>query len=552
MKKYVLGVLLVLMITGCTSSIEQTNQQAEVKQLPIPDNFHCFNDENKPECTSFYKNENYVCPKYFNPVCGTDRKFYPSQCWAEALGTIVSSKEMCPEMKQLFSDLWKTKSLNGKSYFVPSPNVEFTYSGSGIEGWKSGSWFRSTLWKSPLELEMLDLNIATTYGSLFVEKDKDYLVTISPVESTPKILLAFVKIDQAYPDKLLIELTTKYTKALNEYINIKQEVPKPIKYEINPVIISPPSSFSSYNRNAEFTEKQLQEVFDQASNGEKFDAFILSTIEIDGVGGYYIPDWYGMQFIHAPLTPHEAYSNKNKEQAINAISSFQQLFITISHEILHSTGLPGDHMPMGYGTYFLQSAGEEIDHESGRSLGERERCTFVATSKDHFGIELPKEITTKVEEEIFFREENPTGDCQNGLFENDIIKDIDLDGEYEIIYANNLIGAELQRSLGWVDIDGDGVAEIIDSTPYGGFLDISVKEDLEPTPLMAFKPIREVTHDNCVFQEVILTDGTNGLIPLECEEFKSDIVNVYQDLNYFWKMVQKPYGTILLARLGYN
>ena len=81
-----------------TATTPQTGTDVPAINYPsvIPDNFHCFLQEfsDNPECSQFYTFDSFrggslACPKYYNPVCGTNGKFYPSACWAEQLGTDV-------------------------------------------------------------------------------------------------------------------------------------------------------------------------------------------------------------------------------------------------------------------------------------------------------------------------------------------------------------------------------------------------------------------------------------------------------------------------------
>ncbi|MEK6885032.1 MAG: hypothetical protein AABY22_35700, partial [Nanoarchaeota archaeon] len=65
--------------------------------------------------------------------------------------------------------------------------------------------------------------------------------------------------------------------------------------------------------------------------------------------------------------------------------------------------------------------------------------------------------------------ESLSGPCLVGLNENYALKDYDKDDVYEIMHKNNIIGKELQESLGWIDVDGDGISEIEDPNPYGRY-----------------------------------------------------------------------------------
>ena len=139
------------------------------------------------------------------------------------------------------------------------------------------------------------------------------------------------------------------------------------------------------------------------------------------------------------------------------------------------------------------------------------------------------------------------------------MKDYDKDGYYEIMYKNNLIGIELQRFLGWVDIDGDNVAEIIDKDPYGGWIDFS-KEILavgyteqvsaKYYDKLSFVPIEEIQIKDCKFERIKLENNVEGIVPLECGLFNSEIVNLYVGVKYNWEVNQSSYGNLFLARLN--
>ena len=150
------------------------------------------------------------------------------------------------------------------------------------------------------------------------------------------------------------------------------------------------------------------------------------------------------------------------------------------------------------------------------------------------------------------KEESLSGPCLHGISNNDYLKDFDKDGEYEIMYSNNLIGVELQRYLGWVDIDDDGKTELIDSTPYGGYKEyiLTEKPDAKVGKKngLTFTPLGEITVGDCKFEKVKLEDGQEGLIPLKCGEFIT--FNLYPKLKYNYDKIQKEYGVVFLPRLS--
>ena len=115
------------------------------------------------------------------------------------------------------------------------------------------------------------------------------------------------------------------------------------------------------------------------------------------------------------------------------------------------------------------------------------------------------------------------------------------------------MGIELQRTLGWVDIDGDGIAELEDDDAYGGWEDLSRVDYLQIEGQYInsnFEKIEEINMGDCKFVKILLEDGSEGLVPLECEEYNLDIVNIYYGVLYTWDIVQsEKYGTVFLARL---
>jgi len=535
---------------------------ASILELPTPDNFHCFlsENENLPECSGYYTSGHLVCPKYYNPVCGTDGLFYPTACWAEQLGTSVASYGHCDSLEQFISDLWLTKKRDGTSFSVPSPNIEFTYSGSGLQDWKTGSWLRSTLWKSSEGYSLMDFNIYTTQGE-DMSTSTSHKTTLIPVtDNTPRALLVFVMFDEAYPEQVLLDWTATYEELVNDYISEKQTVSNPIQYELVSVVIPPPQDVDrpSIDHNT-FSDNEIQAIYDAgttAANSQDFEILIASPVFIDGFGGYF-QWWNDMEFIDASLTPSEDYSNVDIKVGLDSLAAFQSTFGTISHEILHAVGLQGDHVPMGYGTKFLDSSRPNIDLITGEDLGgEIDPCEFLADSPDYYAVELPPELQIMVGAEPVELElqESPSGNCLSDLLDNVYLKDYDNDGQYEIMYKNNLIGVELQRTLGWVDIDGDGVAELDDSTAYGDWEELSselVGEQPDITYILStFESIEEVSFDGCDFERVNLETGQEGLVPLSCTEFNSDVVNIYEDVSYYWESVEKDYGTVFLARLS--
>lgn len=437
----------------------------------IPEKMYCFTQEfrDTPECSEFYINRRSVCPLFYNPVCGKDGKFYPTECWAEAFGASVDFYGYCPKLIELFKSAWRNYGFD-----VPSPNIEFTYQG-GFGPLRKGTWLRSVLWENTKNYNILDFYIKTNKDEdMSLDIKLNYSTFTSVINNKLKTLLVFVTYDNAYPEQVLLDWTQIYSNLMNDYIRKKQKVPNPIQYDITPVIISVPEGVRRPSPTVLLSPSELQKIYDSAiqkAGQQDFKVFINSPILIGGSGGMYYK-WNNMEYIFAPLIPPAPYSNTDKKAGLDSLSAFQKLFVTISHEVLHAIGLYVDHVPMGYGTSFLDMINLNVDHTTGKYVSVYpSACEFLATSPDYYTVKLPEEFKIKVGEEPSWlaKEESQTGNCLSGLYNNVFLKDNDQDGVYEIMYKNNLIGIELQRALGWVDIDGDGITELIDSNAYGGW-----------------------------------------------------------------------------------
>lgn len=466
-------------VTNCpVNTICQNGRCTESEEIKpeavLPKNSKCFWQENrdKPECSLYYKKDgSLACPQYFNPVYDSDGIFYPSACWAQKLGASIKGYGYSNKFLQFIRDLWRTK-----GYEVPSPDIEFTYNGSGLGD--NGTWIRSVLWKDTSNFIILDFNIERTYAIAFSTTLSEQKTFFPVINFQPKTLLVFVIFDKAYPEEVLLNWTKTYESLMNDYIKKKQKVQKPIQYDIVPAIISPSPGVEkpSSPNHLYFSNEEMQKIYDAAIQKvglQNFKVFIVVPVFINGFGGYYSV-WNNMQFIEAPLIPPAAYSITDKKADLDALAAFQGMFLTISHEVLHAVGLPGDHVPMGYGTMYLDYVGAGVDPVTGIGEIYSEKvnpCDFLGNSPDYYAVELPDSLKIRTGEEPswLYKEKSSSGDCLSGLYNNERLKDFDRDGEYEIMYKNNLIGRELQRALGWVDVDGDNIAELIDPIPYGGW-----------------------------------------------------------------------------------
>ena len=336
--------------------------EAKLLDIPLPAKAYCFWQQNQDlsECANFYKEDCgswgcqkvLACPQYYNPVYDNNGIFYPSACWAEHLGIKEYKYGYSEKMLQFIRDLWYTPKNEQLNYYqVPSPDIEFSYHGSGMEGDKNGVFLSSTLWKNSTDFVRLDFNINTSTGKQF----STYFSpshTSFPVFGTKKALLIFMPFDEAYPQEVLFDWTKTYEPLLNDYFKKKQLVPNPIQFSFTTVKIDLPSGIQKpVGGTYWFSETEIEKIYTaaiQKAPGE-YQILIISSIFLDGYGGAQ-HSWKNMVVIEAPLVPQEPYSENDQEQGLNALSSFQYMMGTISHELLHTVGLSASHFPTDYGT----------------------------------------------------------------------------------------------------------------------------------------------------------------------------------------------------------
>lgn len=197
----------------------------------------------------------------------------------------------------------------------------------------------------------------------------------------------------------------------------------------------------------------------------------------------------------------------------------------------------------------MDTVGQGVDHITGKEIEAMPDCDFLGVSPDYYAVSLPGSLKVYVgkEPDGLTKVESTSRNCLRGLNGNVLLKDFGKSGEYKIMYNNNLIGIELQRALGWVDIDGDNIAELIDQSPYGGYTEQPNKGIGEPIGKFYFEPTGEVQISQCTFEKARLENGMTGFIPLECPEFGRYVVNIYQKVAYNWLVVHKDFGDVLLA-----
>lgn len=202
-----------------------------------------------------------------------------------------------------------------------------------------------------------------------------------------------------YPEKVLHEWTALYTPFINDYFQKKQQVSKPIQIEITPVVISPPSgiTLSDIDRSALVQAEIIKQGL-QKSSKKDFQTFVISPVHLGGSGGWYGLSLDSKDLIYAPLGGNVPYTAGDQEKIFMVLLAFEDTFQVISHELLHSFGLNGDHVPMGIRPHASPDEqsrrGEKIAPES-----EYDLCELSSISPEYYFVDPPKELTIEVGKE---------------------------------------------------------------------------------------------------------------------------------------------------------
>lgn len=523
---------------------------ASILEPPFPANIACFGAGPNwvrfgTECdqASF---KNHSCWRSINPVHDTQGNFYPSACWAEEAGVTKYKYGNSDRITQFVSDLWYIpKAIKGtewsESLNVPKPHIVYSY-GSEEPG---GSHLRSVLWQGNTEYRALNYYFNVN-GAPKVTLDS--FTTSRPVSNVVrKTLLAFVQFDTIYPEKLLLDSARTYAHFLNIKLREQQELANPLQFDVTPVVVPLTPAIERTTGNIDAIDSGIRrEIYDVAvtrAGKTGFDLFIISFVTINhphDTAGRYRQD-SAMDVIRVAADTLVSYSEEDEK---NGLLAFSWLPATgaLWHEMLHMFGLPHD-PNYEYG-YWIDLTGRK----DGTIIQE---CDVVDSS--YYAVELPEGLKVKVGEEPYFlyKVESRSGPCLESAELGTILKDYDRDGEYELMYRFEAVDPIMQEVLGWVDIDGDGIGEVEDLNPYGGY-----QELLPPTHSgfsiigpYTFDPLEEVTIEDCVFKKIRLENSEIGLAPLHCAEFNRDVVNLYKQIKYLWIKIPREYGTIFLARL---
>lgn len=582
-------------------------REAKILPYPLPKTLHCLNYENrdKPECALYYKEP--ACPAYplpegiscsrmskcpddIRPVCGKDRISYPNACLAQLNGAETASSGWCPELSKFFSDLWLTKKYAYENFSVPSPHIGFTFASGGraAQGDKAGVWFRSVLNQGSHRYYEFDFNVsANQYGKDISNKavtrgpTNYYLTSFGHMAKT---LIVYIAYDDLFEEKDLKDWTKQYSGLLNDYLAKTQKIIKPLQLKVTPVVIEPPPGITLQKlgkpgQPADIFNKTRMTIFDAAlkkigKNRSDFDLLVFAPVSLENItfphgsaSGWedtlYKKEILNYAMFWLLLTKNPDLAVTHEEERLETLMAFQNFFQTFSHELWHNIGWSGDHMP---------STGSDEYYD-----GQENLCLFRDRLPFYYYAELPEELAIKVGEEPSWFTMTRDGNCVEHA--GTYYKDHDNDGDYEIEFTFAALNNEFEKLFGWIDMDNDGIAEIKDPSPYGGWINLGHKEK-QPYELtggvglptfdtgipegwykwpnhvgsedtetsMSFEPLEKETHGNCLFEKIRLEDGFEGLLPLRCKEFNNDVVNVYPFVRYYWYFFKKDYGVVLLPR----
>jgi hypothetical protein len=546
------------------------NRTAVVKSVPFREDMGCVQYFPGDEICKAYRSgvalldgEPFsapACDIHNAPVCGVDGKLYSNSCWADHFGVAVGYEGICREVGEFMADIWLTRKINNDHYVVPHPYVSFREQGGMLL--KSGTYFRSTVWEDDRNVSILNFDVLTDRvpgrmsGDVLGSRD----ARVHPLSGIQKTLIVYVMYDNLYPEELLHSWTQEYGAFMNSHMLRKQHTKSPVQYDITSVVIDPPASAQDMPLNS--LDIGIDFEFDVADTAFKkigasstdFTVFALVFVYLGPVPEYagYKTGWDNptanrmMESSVQYLGIDERFIFDDPVSALEAQIAFQTRFNTISHEMLHEWEWLSDHMP------------DDLDERLVDNFG----CGMLGDPENYFGATLsgPTGITVGEEPDWLDKVELLNGDtCFRFTSERymGFVKDTDDDGYYELIYANNPISDSLAEDFGWRDVDSDGVAEVDDLNPYGGFVTL---EQLQPDEeyvspsnhlLSDIEVVSEEAIGECRFVRVRLLDedGREGLVPLECEEFNYAIVNIYEGVQYSWREVEKSYGTVFLPAL---
>ena len=537
---------------------EEPLRIASILDIPIPANSRCFTDlfKNLPECAGYYYPavaQIDSCPMYLNPVYDQNGTVFPSACWAEKFGIRNYSYGYSDNIMQFVKDLWLTPKKYYQaiiSFKINQPSIIFNYKTEN----NPYPHIRSTLWLNTKNA--FDLNVSTdpsigiagiNFNSLIRERE--------PINTKPRMLLAFVMFDNLYSEQALLSFGKQVMSHINDTIRARQHVANPLQYDVTVVTIPQPEGISRPTGDYLYlTDEQSEKLFTAALakaniNRDNIQSFAVINVFSDPnirVTNYYSSCCGGREFILTYLMPLISYFDSTR--GLNALSAFRGW--TLYHEVSHRfSRAHHNESEIRYGN--IDPITAKYIHTIPQGL--TKYCQDL-TSLKYYPLELPDNGKILVGHEPSWI--NPqliindsSGPC---IFAFDVpLKDYDGDGEYEMFFERyQTSDVNYQKILGFADIDGDGIAEIEDPDPYDGHRQIAVAfPDLAVTAPLSFESLGPLSVNWCLFEHLRLENGEEGLLPLQCKEFNSNVVNIYRGLKYKWSEIKKDYGTVLLPRL---
>jgi hypothetical protein len=511
---------------------------------------------------------------FINYVCGTDGKTYQNKCEADFFGTPINHNGYCAQSKEFAKSLFSLPNANNIGsdntvYFNEVNSPYILYETINYKILITPSAYKSIN-------EYIGAVYLVTYSDILGTSSDPIPrnnIAISPLVSNLRVLIGIYDFGTTgFPQS---EIQPWTLDALNRYenyfntIRANNNLPA-MNIDWNIAMIKPTMSSSDFNTLVNQPSSGVNTIIDEvltAANKQKsdIDILIIGAFDTSFVGGYYRiktgPN--DVNLIYAPISLNGQIYSTNKADALKAIDRFYGSFIgVITHEMLHFFGGDAQHR-----TFFgdaIQPAQKVIKNQGGyNDISSANLCDYFYTSDYEYSVvpQRPElQVTVGQEPTGFFRAAGTNGDClalpasnpSSNLY-NFIGKDVNRDGKYEIVSVFQPLNNLVLEQIGWKDVDGDGIVEIIDPIPYGGvtFKQLStVNKDIIKTALQNNQKIKgtveraanDVIIGQCKFTNIDIKDEagtiTTHKIPVICEKYNELINDIY--------MGKITYGFILV------
>jgi hypothetical protein len=430
-----------------------------------------------------------ICSRGFiSYVCGVDGKTYQNKCHADFFNVSVAYNGSCTQSKEFAKHLFRLPNINNllgenDARFAEAPSPYFLYETINYKVWVSPAVYKNLSGYIEAVYLVTYNDIPETNSNLFPRGN----IAISPLTENLRVLVGIYDFNTTGFSQNDIQNWT--LDALNKYKtyfnNIRANNSLPyMNITWNLVLINPNMSAAQFdeiiNQIPIGTNIIINETLIAANiTHSDLDLIIIGALDPNLSGGWYLPG----ELIYAPINLNGIVYSINQSEAIKSIDRFYGSFIgVITHELLHFFGGDSQHRTF-YGDA-IHPDEKVIKNQGGyRNVSNANLCDFFYTSDFEYLINYSKpELRVVVGQEPvgFFRVVGNNGDClalpdstPSINIYNFIGKDINNDGIYELVSVfqplNNLVLAQ----IGWSDVDGDGISEIIDPTPYGN---VSIKQ----------------------------------------------------------------------------